>query len=149
MPTISEQLTQLTQDRNDLVTNLTTQGITGLTGDETFTELVPEVLNIPPQTITNYVVAPYSEFTISQNNWASQQTQITINTGSYNVDASKFQIGLMPDSSAVNTANVVASGLSIASYSYSSPTYNLTINCVNVPSADVTIAIFGVSEISS
>ena len=46
MPTIAEQLTQLTSDRDDLVTNLTTQGITGLTGDETYTELVPKVLDI-------------------------------------------------------------------------------------------------------
>lgn len=46
MPTISEQLTQLISDRDDLVSNLTTKGISGLTGDETFTELVPEVLNI-------------------------------------------------------------------------------------------------------
>lgn len=46
MATIAEQLTQLTQDRDDLVSNLTTKGISGLTGDETFTELVPEVLNI-------------------------------------------------------------------------------------------------------
>ena len=46
MPTTSDYLTQLQQDREDLVDNLETQGITGLTGDETFTELVPEVLNI-------------------------------------------------------------------------------------------------------
>lgn len=46
MPTISEQLTQLVSDRDDLVANLIAQGISGLTGDETFTELVPEVLNI-------------------------------------------------------------------------------------------------------
>ncbi len=46
MATIEQNLTQLVQDRDDLVTNLTTKGITGLTGDETFTELVPEVLNI-------------------------------------------------------------------------------------------------------
>jgi len=46
MTTIEQNLTQLVQDRDDLVTNLTTKGITGLTGDETFTELVPEVLNI-------------------------------------------------------------------------------------------------------
>ena len=46
MASIADQLTQLTQDRNDLVDNLTTKGISGLTGDETFTELVPEVLNI-------------------------------------------------------------------------------------------------------
>ena len=46
MATIVEQLTQLERDRQDLVDNLETKGITGLTGDETFTELVPEVLNI-------------------------------------------------------------------------------------------------------
>lgn len=45
--TTSDYLTQLQQDRDNLVDNLTTKGITGLTGDETFTELVPEVLNIP------------------------------------------------------------------------------------------------------
>lgn len=47
MPTIAEQLTQLESDREDLVDNLEAKGITGLSGDETFTELVPEVLNIP------------------------------------------------------------------------------------------------------
>ena len=47
MPTITEQLTQLVSDKNDLINNLETKGITGLTGDETFTELIPEVLNIP------------------------------------------------------------------------------------------------------
>lgn len=47
MPTISEQLTQLISDRDDLVDNLTTKGVTGLIGNETFTELVPRVLNIP------------------------------------------------------------------------------------------------------
>lgn len=46
MATIEQQLTQLESDRQDLVDNLETKGITGLTGDETFTELVPEVLNI-------------------------------------------------------------------------------------------------------
>lgn len=44
--TTSDYLEQLQQDKQDLVDNLTTKGITGLTGDETFTELVPEVLNI-------------------------------------------------------------------------------------------------------
>ena len=44
--TTADYLEQLQQDREDLVDNLETQGITGLTGDETFTELVPEVLNI-------------------------------------------------------------------------------------------------------
>lgn len=47
MSTISEQLTQLQTDKDNLVNNLTTKGISGLTGDETFTELVPEVLELP------------------------------------------------------------------------------------------------------
>ena len=46
MPTTSDYLTQLQQDREDLIDNLEEKGITGLTGNETFTELVPEVLNI-------------------------------------------------------------------------------------------------------
>lgn len=49
MPTTSDYLEQLEQDREDLVDNLESKGITGLTGDETFTELVPEVLNIPSE----------------------------------------------------------------------------------------------------
>ena len=45
--TTEDYLTQLQQDKEDLIDNLEIKGITGLTGDETFTELVPEVLNIP------------------------------------------------------------------------------------------------------
>lgn len=43
----ADYLNQLEQDREDLVDNLEAKGITGLSGDETFTQLVPEVLNIP------------------------------------------------------------------------------------------------------
>ena len=46
MPTTADYLTQLQQDREDLVDNLETKGIDDLTGDETFTELVPRVLDI-------------------------------------------------------------------------------------------------------
>lgn len=42
----SDYLEQLVQDKSDLVTNLTEKGIEGLTGDETFTELVPKVNDI-------------------------------------------------------------------------------------------------------
>ena len=45
--TTSDYLEQLEQDREDFVDNLETKGITGLSGDETFTQLVPQVLNIP------------------------------------------------------------------------------------------------------
>lgn len=45
--TTADYLNQLEIDRQDLVDNLEEKGITGLSGDETFTELVPEVLNIP------------------------------------------------------------------------------------------------------
>lgn len=44
--TTENYLEQLEEDRQDLVDNLETQGITGLVGDETFTTLVPKVLNI-------------------------------------------------------------------------------------------------------
>lgn len=74
MPTIAEQLTQLESDRQDLVSNLQTKGITGLTGDETFTALVPEVLNIQTGGGGNQVVNPpnrtytgYSQPTLNSN----------------------------------------------------------------------------------
>jgi len=51
---INTYLDQLDQDKDDLVTNLTEKGITGLTGDETFTELVPEVLNIPSSILPTF-----------------------------------------------------------------------------------------------
>ena len=54
MATISQNLAQLKQDREDLIDNLETQGITGLTGNETFTELVPEVLNISGGDVKDY-----------------------------------------------------------------------------------------------
>jgi len=44
--TTADYLHSLQNDKDTLITNLGTQGITGLTGDETFTELVPKVLDI-------------------------------------------------------------------------------------------------------
>lgn len=67
----ADYLNQLETDRQGMVTNLTTKGITGLTGDETFTELVPEVLNIP----SGGDPSEYFETeptTMTVNNWAQQ-----------------------------------------------------------------------------
>ena len=64
MPTTSDYLSQLQQDREDLVDNLETKGITGLTGDETFTELVPEVLNIQGGSSANLQT---KSITVTQN----------------------------------------------------------------------------------
>ena len=46
MFTIQDYIDSLKQDKQKLVTNLTTKGISGLTGNETFTELAPMVLDI-------------------------------------------------------------------------------------------------------
>jgi len=59
--TTNEYLEQLQQDREDFVDNLETKGITGLTGNETFTELVPEVLNISSGATNIYRVASIAE----------------------------------------------------------------------------------------
>lgn len=87
--TTSDYLNQLIEDRNDLVDNLETMGITGLTGDETFTELVPEVLNISSGssgldwTALGYQGRPETideDYTYSlqiKNNWNSSQTSLS------------------------------------------------------------------------
>lgn len=46
MATINEYIDQLKSDKADLKTNLQTKGISGLTSSDTFTELVPKVLDI-------------------------------------------------------------------------------------------------------
>lgn len=61
MYTVDEYINQLKSDRSDLVDNLETKGITDLTGDETFTELVPKVLDIQNATIQS------KEVTITEN----------------------------------------------------------------------------------
>ena len=72
---IDSYLTQLETDKDDLVDNLTTMGITGLTGDETFTELVPRVLEIPSggntlpiySFLTDTATAQFSQTSLSTN----------------------------------------------------------------------------------
>lgn len=85
--TTADYLEQLEQDREDLVDNLETKGITGLSGDETFTELVPEVLNIPSGGDTywsaigytepaKYLEVPYNYAKQIYDNWDSTQTDL-------------------------------------------------------------------------
>lgn len=47
MPTIDDYINQLNSDKEDLVDNLQTKGIRGISDSNTFTELVPKVLDIP------------------------------------------------------------------------------------------------------
>jgi len=83
--TTSDYLIQLQTDKSNLVTNLTTKGITGLTGDETFTELVPEVLNIPSGgsiNIVNGIIEQYKAetSTISANTFVEFVNKYTFDT---------------------------------------------------------------------
>ncbi len=80
---ISDYLTSLINDRDNLVTNLTAMGITGLTGDETFTELVPEVLNAQSVQINP----------ISKTSHCKPSTQ-NINRGANKVFVNKTWTGL-------------------------------------------------------
>lgn len=65
----SDYLTQLQQDKQNLVDNLTEKGIEGLTGDETFTELVPEVLNIPSGGADEYFTPSISYLSDTEFSW--------------------------------------------------------------------------------
>lgn len=72
--TTANYLEQLQQDKQDLVDNLETQGITGLTGDETFTELVPKVLDIQTGGGSEYT-GHYDATGLAQLGWTSEDIQ--------------------------------------------------------------------------
>lgn len=113
--TTADYLTQLEQDREDLVDNLETKGITGLTGDETFTELVPEVLNIPsgsggidwstigysepPESIEN----DYNYALQIKQNWDTTQTSLQ---NKFQYDTKIVYMPLVDTSNATTTYNM-------------------------------------------
>ena len=107
--TTSDYLNQLITDKQDLVDNLTEQGIEGLTGDETFTELVPKVLDIQTgggdldwdalglQSFEDYSTENYQEAEELHDNWDSSIT-------SMNYKYQKSNIAFFPK---VDTSNVL------------------------------------------
>jgi len=106
--TTSDYLTQLQQDREDLVDNLETKGITGLTGDETFTELVPEVLNIPSGT-PNWSTIGYSstpQGVIDGYNYAKSiyDNWNASSQGTYAMFQNDRKLSIMPN---VDTSNFI------------------------------------------
>lgn len=95
--TTADYLNQLEQDRQDLVDNLETQGISGLSGDETFTELVPEVLNISG----GGDISEYFKTTLNSNtdNWESilkKYPEISINGTSMAFMFQNYKFNLQP-----------------------------------------------------
>lgn len=90
MPTTSDYLTQLQQDRENLVDNLETQGIDDLTGDETFTELVPKVLDIQTGGGDVPLLARYDSYYITSS---SNLRSKTLNAGNIAVSDT---LGLKP-----------------------------------------------------
>ena len=124
--TTVDYLNQLTQDRDDLVDNLEAKGITGLTGNETFTELVPEVLNIsggggvPDWSQIGYSETPQAlinNFNYSKEIYDNWDSSITDMYGKFMNDTSLIYMPL------VDTSNVTTM--------YNA--FNKCENLVNVP----------------
>ena len=109
---MEEYLEQAEQDRQDLVDNLETKGITGLTGDETFTQLVPEVLNIPSGSggldwsaigysdTPQYVVDGYNYAKNIYDNWDNTVTSLSFY---FNADLNLVYMPLVDTSNVTNT----------------------------------------------
>ena len=144
MPTISQQLNQLSQDRENLVDNLETMGIEDLTGDETFTQLVPQVLNISGGQYIQYDVIPEASSELNNSiiqyvgatgngytNGYFYKCQESATPGTYewiniNVqtepESEHIQYSTMPEASASNLGKIVeyigATGTYVNGYFY-------------------------------
>ena len=98
-----------------------------------------------------YVVGLPVAFTLEGWDPELQGTTYTLVCVGYKIGEGGLQIGLMPDSPAVNAQAVVAAALSIVDTSVSEPStenktagsVTVTINAVNAPDRDLTIALFG------
>ena len=98
-----------------------------------------------------YVVGLPVAFTLEGWDPELQGTTYTLVCVGYKIGDGGLQIGLMPDSPAVNAQAVVAAALSIVDTSVSEPStenktagsVTVTINAVNAPDRDLTIALFG------
>lgn len=87
MATINEYIDQLKSDRTSLVNNLETKGIQDLTGHETFTTLVPKVLDIQTDntTTTSTTITSNGTTVLTPTEPYTGFSEVTINT---NVQAS-------------------------------------------------------------
>ena len=141
MFTIQDYIDSLKSDKQKLVTNLTTKGISGLTGNETFTELAPMVLDIvtpnnqsKSETITSNtttLIEPDTGYTglssvsITTNIQMDLSDYFGTTYTSYPYDLiKKFGYAITPSSTNMNSAFMNWKGLVEAP--------SLTINPINI-----------------
>lgn len=101
-----------------------------------------------------YVVGEPVSFTLSGWDPDVQGTTYTLKANGYKIGANGLQIGLLSNSSTVNTQAVVAAALTIVDTAVTAPDtkknvagyVTITISAVTVPDRDITVAIFGLEE---
>ena len=102
-------------------------------------DMPTKILNIESPVL--YVIGQPVEVTLLQSNWNGNTYRLAIE--GYNSGEYGLQLGPPSNGSVINTQKMIASALTISSFSTTSTGLNIVISTVNQPEMDLTIWIFG------
>lgn len=155
MSTVQDKLTYLNDTKDHIKAAIESKGVS-VPADTPFRGYAALVESISGGgggnvTVTGYVVGTPVEFTIPAADWSGTNYNL-IATG-YKVGAGGVQLGLPANDDNTNTQAVISAALTIPHTSFTAATSSaaakteIHVSAVNVPTRDITIALFGLEVV--
>lgn len=146
MGAISDKLSYLIESKNLIKTAIMAKGVT-IQDDTPFRNYADLISTISGDGI-QYVISEPVDIALDASSWNGHSYHLYLSGYNYNIE-SGIQVGLPTSSSAVNTQAVIKAAISIQYYSQYAPSessagsVSIDFSVVNVPTEDITIAIYG------